>query len=150
MTPPNPPASTSTRTASVQCPAVFDELIAKKEMPVTTGVFVMHGWVNAQDKALDCFNRSYEYDGLGDSYARFLLDDLLFRGRAEEGRRRPAPLAITRGRYVMTSGRDRLTRANAAGSRPGCWGNNLTAEPKSFRIAARFWRRSSMQPARGR
>src|SRR3954468_8784811 len=24
-------------------PAVFDELIAKKEMPVTIGVFVMHG-----------------------------------------------------------------------------------------------------------
>ena len=29
------------------------------------------------DKALDRFNRSYEYDGLGDNYARFLLDELL-------------------------------------------------------------------------
>ncbi len=30
-----------------------------------------------RDQALDRFNRSYEYDGLGDNYARFLLDELL-------------------------------------------------------------------------
>src|SRR5690348_9043381 len=48
-------------------PAVFDELIHKKEMPVTIGVFVMHGKVPAPNgEALDRFNRSYEYDGLGD------------------------------------------------------------------------------------
>lgn len=59
-------------------PAVFDELIAKKEMPVTIGVFVMHGRVKAPSpEALDRFNRSYEYDGLGDGYARFLLEELL-------------------------------------------------------------------------
>jgi sugar lactone lactonase YvrE/enterochelin esterase-like enzyme len=59
-------------------PAVFDELIAKQEMPVTIGVFVMHGRVKAlSDQALDRFNRSYEYDGLGDAYVRFLLDELL-------------------------------------------------------------------------
>jgi gluconolactonase len=59
-------------------PQVFDQLIAAGEMPVTVGVFVMHGRVKApHDKALDRFNRSYEYDGLGDNYARFLLDELL-------------------------------------------------------------------------
>ncbi|MEO6809693.1 MAG: alpha/beta hydrolase-fold protein, partial [Isosphaeraceae bacterium] len=59
-------------------PAVFDRLIHAKEMPVTIGVFVMHGRVKAtSDQALDRFNRSYEYDGLGDYYARFLLDELL-------------------------------------------------------------------------
>ena len=59
-------------------PAVFDELIAKKEMPITIGVFVMHGRVKAQsDQALDRFNRSFEYDGLGDAYARFILDEIL-------------------------------------------------------------------------
>jgi gluconolactonase len=59
-------------------PAVFDELIHKGEMPVTIGVFVMHGRVKATSgAALDRFNRSYEYDGLGDNYARFLLDELL-------------------------------------------------------------------------
>jgi sugar lactone lactonase YvrE/enterochelin esterase-like enzyme len=62
-----------------KAPDVFDELIHKKEMPVTIGVFVMHGRVKARDgnTALDRFNRSYEYDGLGDNYARFLLEELL-------------------------------------------------------------------------
>ncbi len=56
----------------------FDKLIAAKEMPVTIGVYVQHGRVKAPHKdALDRFNRSYEYDGLGDSYARFLLNELL-------------------------------------------------------------------------
>jgi sugar lactone lactonase YvrE/enterochelin esterase-like enzyme len=59
-------------------PAVFDALIHKKEMPVVIGVFVMHGRVNpASDQALPRFNRSFEYDGLGHNYARFLLDELL-------------------------------------------------------------------------
>lgn len=71
-----------------QAPTVFDNLIHKKEMPVTIGVFVMHGRVKAPNSngdtnsaagaaALDRFNRSYEYDGLGDNYVRFLLDELL-------------------------------------------------------------------------
>ena len=60
-------------------PVVFDNLIAKKELPVIVGVFVMHGRVKAADgeKALDRFNRSLEYDGLGSDYARFVLDELL-------------------------------------------------------------------------
>src|SRR5262249_20831475 len=63
---------------SFNAPSAFDRLIAKKEMPVTIGVFVMHGRVKApSEQALDRFNRSYEYDGLGDNYARFLLDELL-------------------------------------------------------------------------
>ncbi len=61
-----------------KAPEVFDQLIHKQEMPVTIGVFVMHGRVKASsDAALDRFNRSYEYDGLGDNYVRFLLDELL-------------------------------------------------------------------------
>lgn len=60
-------------------PTVFDNLIAKKEMPVTIGVFVQHGRVRAANgaTALDRFNRSLEYDGLGDAYARFLIEELL-------------------------------------------------------------------------
>ena len=62
-----------------EAPTVFDNLIHKKEMPVTIGIFVMPGIVKATEAntALDRFNRSYEYDGLGDNYARFLLDELL-------------------------------------------------------------------------
>jgi gluconolactonase len=59
-------------------PAVFDELIHKKEIPVLIGVFVRPGQVPAQSPdALDRFNRSLEYDGLGDAYARFLVEELL-------------------------------------------------------------------------
>ena len=60
-------------------PTVFDNLIHKKEVPIIIAVFVAPGIVNAADgnTALDRFNRSYEYDGLGDAYARFLLDELL-------------------------------------------------------------------------
>jgi len=59
-------------------PVVFDNLIARKEMPVTIGVFITPGRVKAPDaNALDRFNRSYEYDGLGGDYARFLLDEIL-------------------------------------------------------------------------
>jgi len=61
-----------------KAPEVFDELIEWKGMPVVIGVFVMHGRVKAlSNQALDRFNRSFEYDGLGDNYVRFLLKELL-------------------------------------------------------------------------
>jgi gluconolactonase len=78
---PDKPACVYVNQDGVQwnAPVVFDNLIHKKEMPVTIGVFVMHGRVRAAnaESALDRFNRSFEYDGLGDNYARFLLDELL-------------------------------------------------------------------------
>jgi gluconolactonase len=60
-------------------PVVFDNLIARGEMPVTIGVFVTPGVVPPAnpDAALPRFNRSFEYDGLGDGYARFLLEEVL-------------------------------------------------------------------------
>jgi sugar lactone lactonase YvrE/enterochelin esterase-like enzyme len=59
-------------------PAVFDDLINRKEMPVTIGIFITPGRVKApRPDALDRFNRSFEYDGLGLDYVRFLLDELL-------------------------------------------------------------------------
>lgn len=60
-----------------KAPIVFDNLIAKSEMPVTIGVFISPGRVLAQaNDAVDRFNRSFEYDGLGDGYGRFLLDEV--------------------------------------------------------------------------
>lgn len=62
-------------------PAIFDRLIATGEMPITIGVFANPGVVPAPegsvDGALPRFNRSYEYDGLGDAYTRFLDTELL-------------------------------------------------------------------------
>jgi len=60
-------------------PVVFDNLIARGELPVIVGVFVRPGIVPPADPAtaLPRFNRSFEYDGLGDGYARFLLEEVL-------------------------------------------------------------------------
>ena len=62
-----------------KAPTVFDNLIYKKEMPVTIGVFVTPGKVLADSGslALDRYNRSFEYDGLGDAYCRFILTEIL-------------------------------------------------------------------------
>ena len=62
-----------------KAPTVFDNLIYHNEMPVTIGVFVMPGRVLAvnAETANDRFNRSFEYDGLGDAYARFILEEIL-------------------------------------------------------------------------
>ena len=62
-----------------KAPVVFDNLIHLGEMPVTIGIFVSPGVVKAKGPqgANDRYNRSYEYDGLGDAYARFLLEELL-------------------------------------------------------------------------
>lgn len=60
-------------------PIVFDNLIYQKEMPVTIGIFINPGVVKAADSstALNRFNRSFEYDGLGDAYVRFILEEIL-------------------------------------------------------------------------
>jgi gluconolactonase len=60
-------------------PVVFDNLIFQKEMPVTIGIFITPGIVKTTDpaSALNRYNRSFEYDGLGDAYARFLLEEIL-------------------------------------------------------------------------
>ncbi|GAB2600359.1 SMP-30/gluconolactonase/LRE family protein [Spirosoma areae] len=62
-----------------KAPTVFDNLIHRKEMPITIGVFIMPGTVKVVegDPTHDRLNRSFEYDGLGDQYARFLLEEIL-------------------------------------------------------------------------
>ncbi len=57
---------------------VFDNLIHAGEMPVTVGLFVQPGVVPAPtDQAEDRYNRSFEYDGMGDAYARFLIEEMI-------------------------------------------------------------------------
>ena len=65
-----------------EAPTVFDNLIHKKEMPVTIGIFIQPGTI--QEKARrgepaekPRSNRSVEYDTLSDDYARFLLKEIL-------------------------------------------------------------------------
>lgn len=59
-------------------PVVFDNLIARKEMPVTIAVGVNPGMIAAAEPGAKArSNRSFEYDSLGDLNARWLLDELL-------------------------------------------------------------------------
>jgi len=59
-------------------PIVFDNLIHKKEMPVTIGIFINPGVVSAAEKnQKPQRNRSFEYDTLSDQYARFLEKEIL-------------------------------------------------------------------------
>src|SRR5438093_5257363 len=56
---------------SWRVPLVFDNLIAAKEMPVTIAIFLNPGTREGQS------NRSFEYDSLGDAYARFLINEAI-------------------------------------------------------------------------
>jgi len=92
-------------------PTVFDNLIFRKEMPVTIGVFISPGVMKAKDpsNALNRFNRSFEYDGLGDAYARFLLEEILpevERQHTADGR------AI----HLSKSGNDRAIGGSSSGA----------------------------------
>jgi len=63
---------------SQRVPIVFDNLISKKKMPVTIGIFIQPGVLPPEkegDKPVQ--NRSFEYDTLSDQYARFLADEIL-------------------------------------------------------------------------
>ena len=62
-----------------RAPVVFDNLIHKKEMPVTVGVFINpgHRGDDPPEVAWRANNRSFEYDTLSDQYARFLLEEIL-------------------------------------------------------------------------
>lgn len=60
-------------------PVVFDNLIHKKEMPVTVGVFVNPGRFPTPGKAEKDWrqNRSFEYDTVSNQYAQFLDKEIL-------------------------------------------------------------------------
>jgi len=62
----------------LRVPTVFDNLIAKHDMPVTIAIMINPGVLKglAPGQA-DRPNRSYEYDSLNDRYARFLMEEIL-------------------------------------------------------------------------
>jgi len=62
----------------VSAATVFDNLIHKGQMPVTIGLFVDPGDKGPGSPAFGgTDNRSFEYDSLGDRYARLLLEELI-------------------------------------------------------------------------
>ena len=72
---------------SLRVPQVMENLVAKKDMPVTLGLFITPGHrAERYPDDLGMSNpdhRAQEYDALNDTYARFLIEELL----PEVGRR---------------------------------------------------------------
>jgi enterochelin esterase-like enzyme len=65
-------------TGSYRVPIVFDNLIHKKEMPVTIAILINPGVIPpAAAGAMPRRNRSNEYDRVSDDYAKFLLEEIL-------------------------------------------------------------------------
>ncbi|MBI1375157.1 MAG: esterase family protein [Phycisphaera sp.] len=67
-------------TGLVRVPVVFDNLIAKGEIPPTIGVFINPGHNADKPKPASPWkntNRSFEYDSMTDQYARFLLEEII-------------------------------------------------------------------------
>jgi sugar lactone lactonase YvrE/enterochelin esterase-like enzyme len=61
-----------------RAPIVFDNLINKGDMPPVIGIFIDPGVTPAPSADQQPrFNRSFEYDALGDLYARFLIEEIL-------------------------------------------------------------------------
>jgi len=59
-------------------PVVFDNLIHKKKMPVTIGIFIQPGTFPPEKEGeKGKSNRSFEYDTLSDQYARMIVDEIL-------------------------------------------------------------------------
>jgi gluconolactonase len=64
--------------SNVNVPVVFDNLIAKHELPAMIGIFVDPGVLPAvSDSAQHRYERVFEYDSLSDRYSRFLLEELI-------------------------------------------------------------------------
>jgi enterochelin esterase-like enzyme/sugar lactone lactonase YvrE len=59
-------------------PTVFDNLIARGEMPPTIAVFINPGHDKSRPMRNNrASNRGFEYDSLGNAYVRFLLEEVL-------------------------------------------------------------------------
>jgi gluconolactonase len=62
----------------VRAPVVFDNLIARHELPAMIGIFIDPGVLpTVSDQAQHRFERVFEYDSLSDRYSRFLLEELI-------------------------------------------------------------------------
>ena len=103
-------------------PLVFDNLIHKGQMPVTIGIFINPGEIPPPEPGKQPRrNRSFEYDSLGDQYARFLLEEIL----PEVGKRyNVATNAASRAICGMSSGG--ICAFTAAWERPDAFSKVLS------------------------
>jgi enterochelin esterase-like enzyme len=105
---------------------VFDNLIAKGDIPVMIGVFIEPGGIKA---ARD--NRSFEYDTLSDQYARFLLEEILPEVEKTTGLRRDAA-----GRGIAGQSSGAIAAFTVAWERPNEFSKVLSGIGSFTNIAA--------------
>ena len=113
---------------------LLETLIAAEEMPVTVGVFVSPGDLPAPMKGtMGRRNRCFEYDGVGDNYVRFLIEELL------------PFVAKEFDLKLSTSGNDRciaggssggIAAFNAAWNRPDAFSASMPTAAALWRFAA--------------
>ena len=67
------------KTGEYRVPVVFDNLMAKGDLPPIIGIFVDpgHRGEPLPESRWKANNRSVEYDSLGDAYAKFILEEIL-------------------------------------------------------------------------
>ncbi|MEZ5355935.1 MAG: SMP-30/gluconolactonase/LRE family protein [Bryobacteraceae bacterium] len=67
-----------TETGHSRIPIVFDNLIHKGDMPPTIAILINPGILPAlRPDQQSRYNRSFEYDAMSDTYARFLIEEIL-------------------------------------------------------------------------
>lgn len=68
-----------TEDGAFRVPIVFDNLIHRRELPPTIGLFINPGHAGkaAPETPWQSDNRSYEYDSLTEKYSRFIIEEML-------------------------------------------------------------------------
>jgi hypothetical protein len=108
---------------SFDAPTVFDNLIENGEMPVTLGVFVQSGTVYDANNEVIRYNRSNEFDKTDDTFARFLIEELLpdaEKQQTSDGR----PVRISKDpndRAIAGNSSGAICAFTAAWCRPDVW-----------------------------
>ena len=109
-------------------PQVMDSLIAAKKMPVTIGVFLQPGIINADDGTVLRYNRSYEFDSTTGNLADFLENVVLpkVEQMTTEGGK---PIRLSRraqDRMIFGLSSGGIAAFNAAWHRPDLFGKVFT------------------------
>ena len=117
-------------------PTVFDNLIAKGDMPVTVGIFISPGSF-ADGRS----NRSFEYDTLSDQYVRFLLEEILPEVEKTTNLRKDAE-----GRAIAGISSGGICAFTAAWERPDAFSKVLSWVGSFTGIAARLTEGKLTQP----
>lgn len=133
----------------IDVPVVFDNLIHKNEMPVTIGLFLNpgdRGPGNPLYGGTD--NRSLEYDSLGDTYARFLIEELL-----PEIEKRYRIVSDPAGRAICGLSSGGICAFTVAWERPDVFGNVVShcgsfADIRGGHVYPTLIRKSEKRPIR--